>query len=103
MLVAALHVFTGALDPLLYTVQIGKNQFKVNRLDITDWIDFSIHVGNVLVFKAAYDVYNRIYFANVGKELVAEPFSLTRTAHKTCDINEFKRCRHRTVRHDQLR
>ena len=58
-------------------------------------------MGNVVIFKAAQNVDYRIGLANIGKELVTQAFALGRTAHETCDVDEFEEGRHRLLVRDR--
>ena len=44
---------------------------------------------DVLVFKAAHDLQNRVHLADVREELVAQAFALARAAHETSDVHQF--------------
>ncbi|MNV83983.1 hypothetical protein D3C71_1778260 [compost metagenome] len=65
-LVAAFDVLTGTLNPLLNALNVSKNQFQINGLNVADRIYFSIHVGNVLIFKTTNDMNDSVYFANMS-------------------------------------
>ena len=48
---------------------------------------------DVGVLEAADDLDDRVDFADVGEELVAEPFALARALHQAGDVDELDRRR----------
>ena len=97
----AVTSFGGArhsLQRLLDRLQVGKRQLGVNHLDVALGIDAIGDVSDVLVLEAAHDVSNRLDFADVGEELVAETFSLGRALDQACDVDELHDRRHRLLR-----
>ena len=53
---------------------------------------------HIAIFKAAQHMHNRIHFADIGKELIAQAFTLGSAAHQTRDIHEFQTGRHGFLR-----
>src|SRR5205823_10236249 len=49
-------------------------------------------MGDVAAFEAAQHMNDRVDLADVGKELVAEPFALGRPAHQPGDVDELDLC-----------
>ena len=80
-------------DSSVENLDIGKDQFQIDRLNITRRIDIAVYVDDIRIFKAAYHMYDRIYFTDIGKKLVAKTFSLAGTLYESCNINEFDRSR----------
>ena len=52
-------------------------------------IDRAFNVCDIAIFKTTQNVNDGIDLANVREELVAQPFTLGRAAHKAGDIDEF--------------
>ena len=48
----------------------------------------ALDMGDVAVLEAAHDMGDGVAFADVGEELVAEPFALRGAAHETGDVDE---------------
>ena len=44
------------------------------------------HIG---ILKAADHMYNSVYFSDIGKELISQPFPLGRAFYKSGDIHKF--------------
>ena len=57
--------------------------------DVRERIDLFRDVNHVLVLEAAHDVRDRVGFADVGEELVAEAFALRRAGDQSGDVDEF--------------
>ena len=77
-----LHILThtGCLirpfRPLFQRGEIGKREFNIDGFDIRGGIDFVIYVNDVGIIKAAHDMCNNAHLADMGKELIAESFTL---------------------------
>ena len=56
-----------------------------------DRVDAPLHVRNVAVLEAADDMHDRVDFADVREELVAQPFALARARDQAGDIDELDR------------
>ena len=88
VLVAALGFFAQAVDPPLQTVEIGKHQLGLDRLDIGDRIDAALHVRNVGILEAAHHMRDGVDLTDIGKKLIAEPLAFRGAAHQPRDIDE---------------
>ncbi|MNW57272.1 hypothetical protein D3C74_350640 [compost metagenome] len=71
LLVAALHIFTGAVNSFFHTIQVSQNQLQINRLNVADRVDFTINVSNILILKAANDMNNRIHLTDMSQKFVS--------------------------------
>ncbi len=88
-LVATLGVAGHFLQLLFAAVEVGKDQFEVDDLDVALGIDAVGNVNHVLVFEAAHHVGDGVGFADVGEELVAQAFAFRSTGHQACNVDEF--------------
>ncbi len=73
LLIGAPRLTLQSFDPPLQALEVGEHQFGFDGLDIGNGIDAPFDMRHVGIFKTAYDMRNGVDFANVGKELVAEP------------------------------
>jgi hypothetical protein len=87
-----------AVFAFLQRRQIGQHKLRVDHFDVSNRIDCSTDMMNVAVLEAANDLNDRISFANMTEELVAETFARARTFDETSDINELNRGRHNFLR-----
>ena len=58
---------------------------------------------DVSILETADHLHDRVYFANMTEELVAEPFARTRALHKPRYVHEFDRGRYYFLRMRKLR
>src|SRR5690606_38349816 len=72
----------------------------VDRLDVGDRIDPAGDVDNVVVLEAAHHVADRIDLADVGEELVAQPFATGGAGDQPGDVDELHRGRDDLLRVD---
>ena len=63
-------------DAPLKNLDIRENKLQIYRFNIPQRIDASVHMDNIGVLKAPYNMDNRIHLADVGKKLVSKSFSL---------------------------
>ncbi|MNC01142.1 hypothetical protein D3C75_484850 [compost metagenome] len=89
-------VFIAAFSFLLHTVnrtltgiEVRKRQLGINDFDVIGWINFIVHVNDVVVFKTTHNVADSFGFTDVGQELVTQAFTFGCAFHQTGDINEF--------------
>jgi hypothetical protein len=59
----------------LHRIEIAQDEFRVDDFDVADRIDRAGDMVDVVVLKTAYDLNDRIDFADVGQKLVAEAFT----------------------------
>ena len=90
-LVALLRLLLDIDDALFERIQIGQHQLRLDRVDIRDRVDLAVHMGDVAILEAAHHMGNRIDFADIGEELVAEPLPLGSAAHQPRNVNEGER------------
>ncbi len=81
----------------LQTVEIGEHQLGLDGVGIFDRIDAALDMDHVLVLEAAEHIGDGIDLADMGEELVAEPFALRGAAHQPGDIDEGEPRRHHLV------
>ena len=58
-----------------------------------DRIDVARHVNDVRILEASHHVPDRVAFADIGEELVPQPFALRCSRHQSCDVHELDRRR----------
>ena len=92
-LLVCLSGLAGALETALEVLDICKNEFQVDGLDVAGRIDRTLNVHDVLVVEAADNVNNGVHLANVGQELVAKALTLACAAYQTGDIHELDHSR----------
>ena len=72
----------------VHRLEVGEHQLGVDDLDVAHRIDRARHVEDVRVLEAAHDLHDGVHLADVGEELVAEPFALARALHQAGDVHE---------------
>jgi len=75
----------------------------LTRLDVGARIDAARNVNHIIVFKTAHHMSDRVGFADVAQELIAQPFALGRARHQTGDVDELHRGRNNFLRFDDRR
>ena len=95
-------LFSLFLAPL-HRLHVRKDQFQVDGLDIPPRIHRSVHVDDVLIFKAPNDVNNRVHFPDMAQEFVPQAFTPARALHQSCNIHKFNRGRRHLLRVIHLR
>ena len=75
-------------DAALQAFEIGKHQLGVDRLGVGHRIDAALDMGDVVVLEAAQHMHDGVDLADVGEELVAQPFALGGAAHQAGDVDE---------------
>ena len=97
-LFAALEHLHGALGTLGHRLAVGRNQFKVDRLDVVLRVQAVRVTNDVRIFKAAHDMHNRFALADMGEELVAQSLAVARALDQTRNIDELDDRRGRLFR-----
>ncbi len=94
LLVAGLGHLLGLVQPLLDRVQVGKHELRLDHFDVFLGVHLVRHMDHVRVFEAAHHVGNGIHLADVGQELVPQPFALGSALHQPGDVHELhgRRC-----------
>jgi hypothetical protein len=72
----------------LQAFEVGEHQLGLDRLGVGDGIDAALDMGDVAVLEAAQHVHDGIDLADIGEELVAEPFTLRGAAHEAGNVDE---------------
>ena len=90
---SALGGLARAVQALLEGFEVLELQLKINRFLVAERIHATVDVNNVVVFKAAQHVQNRVALANVAQKLVAEALALARALHQAGDVDDFDRGR----------
>ena len=89
---AGILVALGHLDHALVALgcalNISEQEFGFNGFDVAQRIDRTVHMGDVVVLKAAHNLKDGGAFADVAEELVAEAFALAGPAHEPGDVDE---------------
>ena len=80
--------------PALNRLHVRKDQFQVNRLNVTGGIDASVHMNDIFIFKTPDHVDDRIDLSDMAQKFVSETLPAARTFYQSCNINKFY-CRRR--------
>ena len=88
--VAAFDIARDLLQPLLDGLQVGQHQFGGHDLDVPHRVNVAGDVDNVRVLEAAHDLDERVHFADVAEELVAQALAVGRAFHQAGDVHELK-------------
>ena len=75
-------------DAAFEAFEIGEHQFGLDRLGIADRIDAAFDMGDVVILETAQHMGDGIDLADIGEELVAQPFALRGAAHQARDVDE---------------
>jgi hypothetical protein len=97
-LVPALHFLAHPLATLPHRLEVGQHQLGVDHLDVSHRVDGPRHVVHIRILEAPHDLDDRIHFADVRQELVAQSFALARTLDEPRDVHELDRRRDHDVR-----
>ena len=101
--VAGFRGFLRLVEAAFDAGEVGEREFDRDDLAVAHRIGRAHHVLDVGVLEAADDVDDRVHFADVGEELVAEAFTLAGAFDQAGDVEEFDSGRHRALRADDLR
>jgi hypothetical protein len=77
-----------AANSLFEAFKIGEHQLCLDHFGIGDRVDLSGDMDDVVIFETAQHISDSVAFADVGKELVAQTFSLGRTFHQPGDVDK---------------
>jgi len=83
-------------------LQIGEDQLGVDGFNVVGRIDLAVDVHDIIVFEGAHDLADRVGFANVGEELVAQAFAFRSALDDACDVDEGDGGRHDLLRVHEL-
>ena len=72
----------------LQNLQIRKDQFQIDCLNITYRIDLSIYMDNIRIFKTTNYMDNRIHLTNIRQKLVTKTFTFGSALYQTCNIHK---------------
>src|SRR5690606_24202413 len=103
VLVSGLGRALGALQGLVDRFQVRQRQLGIDGLDVGDRVDLVVDVDDVAILEAAHHVADRVDFADVGQELVAQPLARGRAGDQAGDVDKFDRGRNALLRLDDLR
>ena len=81
-------------ETLLDCLHVRQHQLEIDDLDVAKRIRLPFHVQDVRIVEDAHHVHDRVRLADMRKELIAEPFTLTRALHKTSDVHKLDDRRH---------
>ena len=77
------------VDASIQNIQVREDEFEVDNFDIAFWTDAALDMDNFSVLKAADNVNNRVYFADIGEEFISQTFTLGSALYKTRNIDKF--------------
>ena len=72
----------------LDTFKVREHQLGFDHTGIGHGVHAAIHMGDVVIFKTAQHMGDGVAFADIGKELVAEPLPLRRAFDEACDVHK---------------
>ena len=75
-------------NALLEALEVAQQQFGLDHFGVGDRIDLVGDMLDIVILEAAQDVDDRVDFADVAEELVAEAFALGRALHQPGDVDE---------------
>ena len=88
LLVIALGLLLKVGAPLFETLEVRQHQLGLDHLGIGERIDLVGDVNDIAVFKAAQHIGDGIGLADIGEELVAQPFALRCAFHQARNIHK---------------
>lgn len=83
-------------------LQIGEDQLGVDGFNVVGRIDLAVDVHDIIVFEGTHNLADRVGFANVGEELVAQAFAFRSALDDACDVDEGDGGRHDLLRVHEL-
>ena len=99
---ASLCLFLHFLDAAFDGFEIFQLEFSINDFLVAHGIHRSIDMGHVLIVKTTEHMDDSVCLADVGQELVAQPFAFAGTFHQTGDVYDFNGSGDDTSRMHQL-
>ena len=85
---AARRVFD-AVRAFLHRLDVRKDEFEVDGLNVAHGIDRTLDVRHVFVLETAHHVNDRVHFADMRKELVAESLAAACALHEPRNVHKF--------------
>ena len=82
-------LFGNLCNSSVKNLNIRKDQFQIDRLNISCRIDRSVHMDNIGILKTTYHMYDSIYLTDICKELVSKSLALAGSLYKSCNIYKF--------------
>ena len=89
LFITAAHVLYSLVLAAADRIHVGKNQLKINGLNIAGRINGAVHMNDVFIFKATNHMNDGIYLADVAEELVAKTLAVACTLHQTGNVHKF--------------
>jgi len=102
LVTTSLRLFLHFLDAAVNGFQVFDLEFKINDFLVPDWVDSTVYVGDVGVFKTTDNVQDGICFPDVGQEFVAQPFAFAGPFDQSGDVDNFHGSGDDTARLDQF-
>ncbi len=87
--IAAFGGILCTVEPPLNGFHVRENELEIDRADIANGIDGVFDVCNVFVFEAAHDMDDRVDFADMGKEFIAQSFAVRCALDKSRNVDKF--------------
>jgi hypothetical protein len=103
LLVAALGRLGRAIYGFVRRRQIGERELGIDDLEIRQRIDATGHMDDVIILEATHHVGDRVDFADMGEELIAQALALRCAFHQARNVDELHRGRHNLLRVSDLR
>ena len=102
-LVARLGFFLARLPAFFQGGDVGEDQLRIDDFNVAHRVHTAQFVNDVVIFKTAHHLHDRIGLADIGEELVPQSGTLRSTFHQTGDVHEFNRGRHQFFRSGNFR
>ena len=82
------RIFLRLLQTALHDFHVAEEQLGIDRINVVCRIDLTVHMNDIVIFKAAHHMNDGFNFTDMSKELVSKAFALGSTFYKACDIAE---------------
>ena len=92
------HKFLCFFNTSVQNLHVGQNQFHIDGFYVSGRANAALYMDNVIIFKAAYHMYNRVHFTNIGQKFVAQSFPFGSASHQTCNIHKLNGSRQNFLR-----
>ncbi|CDC61050.1 uDP-N-acetylglucosamine enolpyruvyl transferase [Clostridium sp. CAG:448] len=83
------HILACALHAAFQCFHVCENQFQVDGFQVAYRVDGSLYMDDVRILKAAYNVQNGVYLADMRKKFIPEPFTLGGAADQSRNVDKF--------------
>src|SRR5215471_12383570 len=89
---AGVQLLLYSVASLLQRSEVGQHELGIYDFDVANWINSRADVMNVWVLKTTHHLNDRLDFADVMEELIAEAFTRAGAFHQARDVHKLDRC-----------